>query len=115
VGTSKQPIKLDLNFYTNILHIPHYFKQAIQLNERIIEDDVLKRLILGTGDVSANEIIGCPHVMSSVFGDYQSLNLTNLADIFPPIKLEGAMVHSMMMTQERNFFKVKVTVLGILP
>ena len=29
VGTSKDPIKLDINFYSNILHIPYYFKQAV--------------------------------------------------------------------------------------
>jgi hypothetical protein len=26
VGTTKDPIVLDLNFYTNILHLPDYFK-----------------------------------------------------------------------------------------
>ncbi len=46
---------LELSNFTNILHIPHYFKQALLLNERIIEDDVLKKLILGS-DLSSEEI-----------------------------------------------------------
>jgi uncharacterized metal-binding protein len=64
------------------LHIPHYFKQALLLNERIIEDDILKKLILGS-DLTVQEIAATPHVISTVQGDYSNLNLTNLADIFP--------------------------------
>lgn len=83
VGTTKDPIVLDLNFYTNILHLPDFFKQSRLLTERIIEDDVLKRLVLGS-DLTMLEIAGTPHVVSQVFGEYMGLNLTNLADIFPP-------------------------------
>lgn len=55
IGTTKRPIVLELSNFTNIMHIPHYFKQALLLNERIIEDDVLKKLMLGS-DLSSEEI-----------------------------------------------------------
>ena len=78
----KKPINLELSNFTNILHIPHYFKQALILNERIIEDDVLKKLILGT-DLKSEEITCTPHIVSQVFGEFMHSNFTNLADIFP--------------------------------
>ena len=77
----KKPINLELSNFTNILHIPHYFKQALILNERIIEDDVLKKLILGT-DLKSEEITCTPHIVSQVFGEFMHSNFTNLADIF---------------------------------
>lgn len=49
--------------YSNLLHIPHYFKQSMLLNERIIEDDVLKKLILGS-DLTMKEIVAQPLVIS---------------------------------------------------
>jgi len=52
------------------------------LNERIIEDDVLKKLILGT-DLSSDEITCSPHIVSQAFGEFLHFNFTNLADIFP--------------------------------
>jgi len=117
VGSTRSPIVLDLNFYTNILHIPDYYKQARQLTERIMEDDVLKRLVLGS-DNTMMEIAGNPHVVSAVSGEYMSLNVTNLADIFPPsvrIKDCGPLGKSLQMNMERNFFKVKAAVLSVIP
>lgn len=82
IGTTKKPIHLEICNYSNILHIPHYFKQSLQLSERIIEDEVLKKLILGC-DLTQEEICCQPHIVSSVGGDYQNLNVTSLIDIFP--------------------------------
>jgi hypothetical protein len=79
------------------------------LSERIIEDEVLKKLILGS-DLTQEEISCQPHIVSTASGDYQSLNITNLSDIFPEKNSVASNVNL-----ERNYFKVKVTVLGILP
>jgi hypothetical protein len=50
------PVVVESSMYTNILHIPHYFKQSLLLSEKIIEDEVLKRMILGS-DLNLLEII----------------------------------------------------------
>ena len=99
--------------YSNILHFPHYFKQAMILNERIIEDDVLRKLILGS-DLTLQEITSTPHILSGVSGDYCSLNLTNLVDMFPIIG-GGLPSATRANNFEKNYFKVKVSVLGVLP
>ena len=59
IGTTKHPIKIEISMYSNLLHIPHYFKQSLLLSERIIEDDVLKKLILGS-DMTLDEICANP-------------------------------------------------------
>jgi hypothetical protein len=86
------------------------------LNERIIEDDVLKKLILGT-DLKSEEITSSPHVVSQVFGEFTHSNFTNLADIFPAHQATNPSHHpsGAQLNSDKNYFKVKVTVLGILP
>lgn len=99
--------------FTNILHIPTYFKQSMMLTERIIEDDVLKKLILGS-DLTLQEISAAPVIVSTVSSDYLNLNITNLSDIFPPL-VGGHISSSLSVNRDRNYFKVKVSVFGILP
>ena len=59
-----------------MMHIQIYVKQALILNERIIEDDVLKKLILGT-DLKSEEIICTPHIVSQVFREFMHSNFTS--------------------------------------
>lgn len=73
----------------------------------------MKRLILGS-DLDLKEICAKPQVVSSVSGDYTNLNLTNLTDIFPPMPGQ-AFNQAYNLNLERNYFKVKVTVLGVIP
>ena len=58
-GNQEDPIEVEFSNHTNILHIPYYFKQALLLNDRIIEDDTLRKLIIGT-DNQSNEILSSP-------------------------------------------------------
>lgn len=45
-GTLQDPYELIFILQSNILHIPSYFKQALLLNERVIEDETLKKLLI---------------------------------------------------------------------
>ena len=45
-GTIKQPIKLELQTTSNILEIPHYYKQANEISERFFDQDTMKKLVI---------------------------------------------------------------------
>ena len=67
-------IFIDLsNNMTNIMEIPNYFKQSLILNDRIIDEEVIQRLMLSNTIDQSEEILAKPRLISSVskmYNDY---------------------------------------------
>ena len=58
---------------TNIMVIPSYFKQAMILNDRIIDDEIIEKLLLHNTIDQADQILAKPKLISSVSKMYNDM------------------------------------------
>lgn len=65
IQANQNVIYLDLNsLMTNVMLIPLYFKQAMILNDRIIDEEIVERLLLHNTMEQPEEILAKPKLIS---------------------------------------------------
>ncbi|CDW85854.1 alpha telomere binding protein [Stylonychia lemnae] len=108
-GNSQIPVMLELHHPSNIIHIPQYYKQALILNERVIEDELMKKLILNT-DIDKNLTMGQPLVITQINKQYNEMPYTSLFELYHKPAVEISYDFN-----QHDIMRMKVFTLGFLP
>eukprot|EP00347_Sterkiella_histriomuscorum_P010807 403374850 len=111
-GNSEDPVIIQFHNPSNILHIPAIYKQALLMNERVLEDDFLKKLILSTEQDKDITMCSDPIVISNVSQQYSEMYFTTLNEVF---HMPTGSSNSAFDYCQTNIFRVKVFTLGFMP
>jgi len=103
-------IHLDLSHsMCNVMLIPQYFKQAMILNDRIIDEEILEKLLLQNTVDQADEILAKPKIVSNVSKIYNELQVQKLSDLYCGYGTTSKNNH------QNAYSRVNVFIMGVLP
>ena len=67
---------------TNVMEVPTSWKLAMILNDRLVDNEVIEKLMLNTTIDKADQILAGPKVVSHVAKMYSDMPLTKLNDLY---------------------------------